>query len=190
MVYTFISVGECATGAVSCGNCRAPKFQDREFYLPFCAEDQEGNRVTHNNVCDAICSGKFTKGENIFKNYIRFAGLSWEDEIVQLMNGCFSDYVSLGSCDGCEKECTAVFMPVCSLDQRQLFANACHAKCSGLSEEEYKDCEGLNIVIPGKTKLPPNNLLPKRLQNSILKNTHDLNEDDLEQSETNKDQDV
>lgn len=156
MVYTFISVGECATGAVSCGNCRAPKFQDREFYLPFCAEDQEGNRVTHNNVCDAICSGKFTKG----------------------------------SCDGCEKECTAVFMPVCSLDQRQLFANACHAKCSGLSEEEYKDCEGLNIVIPGKTKLPPNNLLPKRLQNSILKNTHDLNEDDLEQSETNKDQDV
>ncbi|TRY71585.1 hypothetical protein TCAL_09062 [Tigriopus californicus] len=156
MVCTLVSVGECATGAVSCGNCRAPKFQDREFYLPFCAEDQEGNQVTHKNVCDAICSGKFTKG----------------------------------SCDGCETECTAVFMPVCSLDQRQLFANSCHAKCSGLGEEEYKDCEGLNIVIPGKTKLPPNNLLPKRLQNSILKNTHELNEDDLDQSATNEDQDV
>ena len=29
----------------------------------------------------------------------------------------------------------------------------------------YKDCPGLNIVIPGKTPLPPNKELPLRLQN-------------------------
>eukprot|EP00095_Tigriopus_kingsejongensis_P003969 maker-scaffold310_size212938-snap-gene-0.10 protein:Tk03969 transcript:maker-scaffold310_size212938-snap-gene-0.10-mRNA-1 annotation:"hypothetical protein" len=146
VIVTLVNLGESATNAVSCGNCRPPKFQEREFYLPFCAEDEAGNRVTHKNVCEAICRGKFTKG----------------------------------SCDGCETKCTAVFVPVCTLDQSQLFANSCHAKCSGLSEDKYKDCEGLNIVIPGKTKLPPNHLLPKRFQTSILQNTQDIGVDDVQ----------
>ena len=66
------------------------------------------------------------------------------------------NYLSPGSCDACEKKCTPIFIPVCSPDGKVLYANKCHAKCAGLTEEgAYGDCEGLNIVIPGKTPLPP-----------------------------------
>ena len=68
-----------------------------------------------------------------------------------------------------------MFLPVCSKDQSRLFANECHAKCAGLVNEEghddddeqqqlFVDCLGLNIVIPGKTKLPPNRLPQSKLQ--------------------------
>ena len=70
---------------------------------------------------------------------------------------------SKGSCDNCEgKKCNQIFLPVCTLDGKRLFANKCHANCAGV---EYKDCPGLNMVIPGKTPLPPNKELPLRLQN-------------------------
>ena len=69
---------------------------------------------------------------------------------------------SKGSCDNCEgKKCNQIFLPVCTLDGKRLFANKCHANCAGV---EYKDCPGLNMVIPGKTPLPPNKELPIRLQ--------------------------
>ena len=68
-----------------------------------------------------------------------------------------------GSCDGCEvKKCNQIFSPVCTLDGQRLFANKCHAQCAGV---EFSDCPGLNMVIPGKTPLPPNKELPLRLQN-------------------------
>ena len=70
---------------------------------------------------------------------------------------------SKGSCDLCEtKKCNQVFSPVCTLDGRRLFANKCQAQCAG---QESSDCPGLNVVIPGKTPLPPNKELPLRLQN-------------------------
>ena len=52
------------------------------------------------------------------------------------------------------------------MDQERLYANECHAKCAGLEVEgqDFADCDGLNIVIPGKTKLPPNRLPQKQLQ--------------------------
>lgn len=53
-------------------------------------------------------------------------------------------------------------MPVCSSDGKRLFANKCHARCAGV--EDFIDCPGLNMVIPGKTPLPPNKELPLRLQ--------------------------
>ena len=53
-------------------------------------------------------------------------------------------------------------MPVCSLDGKRLYANKCHAQCAGV---EFSKCEGLNMVIPGETPLPPNHELPLRLQN-------------------------
>ena len=66
------------------------------------------------------------------------------------------------SCDNCEgKKCNQIFLAVCTLDGKRLFANKCHANCAGV---EYKDCPGLNMVIPGKTPLPPNKELPLRLQ--------------------------
>jgi len=75
-------------------------------------------------------------------------------------------YPSKGSCDKCEsKKCNQIFLPVCTLDGGRLFANKCHAVCAGV---EYKDCPGLNMVIPGKTPLPPNKELPLRLQNVDL----------------------
>ncbi len=76
----------------------------------------------------------------------------------------------LGSCDGCESKCTPLFSPVCSADQSKLFANACHAKCAGLKEEgvDFVDCEGINTVIPGKTKLPPNRSLQIFIIRSFL----------------------
>ena len=55
-----------------------------------------------------------------------------------------------------------MFKPVCSKDQKRLYANRCHARCAlggdkAASEEEeggeVVDCLGLNIVIPGKTKV-------------------------------------
>ncbi len=55
-----------ATSAVSCGNCKAPKFHGRDFYLPFCSEDDEGKKTTHYNLCEAICEKKFTKGTKHF----------------------------------------------------------------------------------------------------------------------------
>ena len=53
-------------------------------------------------------------------------------------------------------------MPVCSSDGKRLFANKCHARCAGV--EDFIDCPGLNMIIPGKTPLPPNKELPLRLQ--------------------------
>ena len=58
-----------SAGAVrgfSCDRCPVPKFQGKEFYLPFCTEDEEGNKVTHPNVCEAICveKAKFSKGKD------------------------------------------------------------------------------------------------------------------------------
>ena len=53
-------------------------------------------------------------------------------------------------------------MPVCTSDGKRLFANKCHARCAGV--EDFIDCPGLNMVIPGKTPLPPNKELPLRLQ--------------------------
>lgn len=49
-----------------------------------------------------------------------------------------------------------MFKPKCSKDQRRLFANRCHARCAlgGDAAEEagdFVDCEGLNIVIPGRS---------------------------------------
>ena len=54
-----------------------------------------------------------------------------------------------------------MFKPLCSKDQKRLYANRCHARCAlggdkAASEEEggeVVDCLGLNIVIPGKTKV-------------------------------------
>ena len=81
---------------------------------------------------------------------------------------------SKGSCDKCEiKKCNQIFLPVCSLDGERLFANKCHATCAGV---EYKDCPGLNMVIPGKTPLPPNKELPLRLQNVDLNVQDSLDE--------------
>ena len=50
--------------------------------------------------------------------------------------------------------------------QSRLFANACHAKCAGMEKEgvDFDDCVGLNIVIPGKTKLPPSRKTQEDLQ--------------------------
>ena len=74
-----------------------------------------------------------------------------------------SETPSKGSCDKCEvKKCNQIFLPVCTLDGSRLFANKCHANCAGV---EFADCPGLNMVIPGKTPLPPNEELPLRLQN-------------------------
>ena len=71
---------------------------------------------------------------------------------------------SKGSCNKCErKKCNQIFVPVCTSDGKRLFANKCHAKCAGV--EDFIDCPGLNMVIPGKTPLPPNKELPLRLQN-------------------------
>lgn len=53
-------------------------------------------------------------------------------------------------------------MPVCNEDQTFLYPNECHAKCAGVTD--FKDCAGLNFVIPGKTKLPPNRVPEKQLQ--------------------------
>ena len=70
---------------------------------------------------------------------------------------------SKGSCDNCEnKKCNQIFVPVCTADGKRLFANKCHARCAGV--EDFIDCPGLNMVIPGKTPLPPNKELPLRLQ--------------------------
>merc|ERR1712203_232676 len=66
-----------------------------------------------------------------------------------------------GSCEGCEAKCGMVFTPVCSLDQQLIFPNRCQAQCAGV---ETVDCEGLNTVIPGKTKLPLSHQLPAHLQ--------------------------
>merc|ERR1719187_914664 len=66
-----------------------------------------------------------------------------------------------GSCEGCEAKCGMVFTPVCSLDQQLIFPNRCQAHCAGV---ETVDCEGLNTVIPGKTKLPLSHQLPAHLQ--------------------------
>ena len=51
-----------------------------------------------------------------------------------------------------------MFKPLCSKDQKRLYANRCHARCAlgdkAVEEEgEVVDCLGLNIVIPGKTKV-------------------------------------
>ena len=46
----------------SCGDCRAPTFQDREFYLPFCAVSADGAEETHANICGAICSESYAQG--------------------------------------------------------------------------------------------------------------------------------
>ena len=51
-----------------------------------------------------------------------------------------------------------MFKPMCSKDQKRLYANRCHARCAlgdkAVEEEgEVVDCLGLNIVIPGKTKV-------------------------------------
>ena len=67
LLSTLLSLGQFASGAtsaVSCGNCRVPKFQDRDFWLPFCAENEEGVKTTYNNVCEAICHKNFSKGES------------------------------------------------------------------------------------------------------------------------------
>ncbi len=127
LVLLFSCVGLSADTRVrgfSCSNCPPPKFQGREFYLPFCSEDEDGNRRTHHNLCGAICFDKYSKG----------------------------------SCDGCESRCSAVFTPVCSADQERLYANPCHARRAGMEEEgvDFVDCQGINTVIPGKSKLPPN----------------------------------
>merc|ERR1712106_1277443 len=66
-----------------------------------------------------------------------------------------------GSCQGCEAKCGMVFTPVCSEDQTMIYPNKCQAECSGV---ESVDCTEIQTVIPGKTKLPPNNKLPKELQ--------------------------
>lgn len=80
-----------------------------------------------------------------------------------------------GSCDRCEvKKCNQIFLPVCSLDGSKLYANKCHANCAGV---EFADCPGLNMVIPGKTPLPPNKELPLRLQNVDLES--DMSDDDV-----------
>ena len=65
-----------------------------------------------------------------------------------------------------------MFKPKCSKDQRRLFANRCHARCAlggDAAEEagEFVDCEGLNIVIPGKTKLPPSWKTQVELQSGV-----------------------
>ena len=51
-----------------------------------------------------------------------------------------------------------MFKPLCSKDQKRLYANRCHARCAlgdkaVEGEGEVVDCLGLNIVIPGKTKV-------------------------------------
>ncbi|XP_023332019.1 uncharacterized protein LOC111704115 [Eurytemora carolleeae] len=66
-----------------------------------------------------------------------------------------------GDCEGCSNDCSAVFSPVCSLDQEIIYPNSCHAACAGV---QFKDCEGVNTIIPGKSPLPPTHLLPERLQ--------------------------
>lgn len=67
LVNTLTSEAAKVTG-FSCQSCRSPKFQGRDLYLPFCAEDAEGKKETHSNICGAICikeeGGKFTKGCN------------------------------------------------------------------------------------------------------------------------------
>merc|ERR1711913_15809 len=69
-----------------------------------------------------------------------------------------------GSCEGCEAKCGMVFTPVCTLDGKLAFPNPCLASCAGV---QVGPCEGLNSVIPGKTKLPPNHQLPKHLQSFV-----------------------
>ena len=112
---------------MNCDTCKSPTFHGRDFYLPFCADDQ-----TYANLCEAVCANS---------------------EITP----------SKGSCDKCEKKkCGPIFMPVCSPDGKRLYANKCHANCAGA---EFTKCQGLNMVIPGETPLPPNHELPLRLQN-------------------------
>jgi hypothetical protein len=118
-----------------CETCKSPTFHGRDFYLPFCHGEK-----SFPNLCKAVCEAE-SGGGNLMQNP-----------------------PSKGSCDRCEVDkCSQIFLPVCTLDGRRLFANKCHAKCAG--EEEFGDCTGLNMVIPGKTPLPPNKELPQRLQN-------------------------
>merc|ERR1712029_817261 len=128
---------------LNCNTCKAPTFHGRDFYLPFC-----GDGKTFPNLCEAICA---TTASSTSSN---------AEEIIS------ENLPSKGSCDKCEvKKCNQIFLPVCTLDGKRLYANKCHANCAGV---EYKDCPGLNMVIPGKTPLPPNKELPLRLQNVDL----------------------
>ena len=80
-----------------------------------------------------------------------------------------------GSCDSCEKKCSPVFTPVCDNANNRLFANACHAKCAGV--EEAEECSGVRTIIPGKSKLPPNRVPPKKLQEKAEEDV-DIKEDE------------
>jgi len=101
---------------------------------------------TYHNLCDALCSN--SEEDLILESPIK------------------------GSCDKCEKKCSMIFTPVCSLAGSEgeiptVFPNKCHAKCSGT---EYADCENLPFspVIPGKTRLPTlplSKISPEGLQN-------------------------
>merc|ERR1712113_390361 len=76
------------------------------------------------------------------------------------------------SCEGCEAKCGMVFKPVCTKDQKLVYPNICQAKCAGV--EDTVHCQGIESVIPGKTKLPPSHLLPDHLQNLV---PSELNQD-------------
>merc|ERR1711963_108394 len=80
--------------------------------------------------------------------------------------------VNRGSCEGCEAKCGMVFKPVCTKDQKLVYPNICQAKCAGV--EDTVDCQGIESIIPGKTKLPPSHLLPDHLQNLV---PSELNQD-------------
>ena len=119
-------------------------FFRRDFYLPFCGEGE-----TFPNLCEAVCATESSEENS-------------------------SALPTKGSCDKCEiKKCNQIFLPVCTLDGKRLFANKCHANCAGV---EFADCPGLNMVIPGKTPLPPNKELPLRLQNVDLDAQDSLDE--------------
>eukprot|EP00096_Caligus_rogercresseyi_P002355 TRINITY_DN14470_c0_g1_i1.p1 TRINITY_DN14470_c0_g1~~TRINITY_DN14470_c0_g1_i1.p1 ORF type:complete len:153 (-),score=38.49 TRINITY_DN14470_c0_g1_i1:140-598(-) len=123
----------------SCSKCKVPRFQGRNFYLPFCAD---GTRE-HPDICGAICDPSSTR-------------------------------VQKGSCSGCEKACSPVFFPVCSASQDTLYANACHARCAGVTEPV--NCQGLASVLPGKTPLPLDKV-PKRVQSLPSESLQSLEEE-------------
>jgi hypothetical protein len=101
---------------LSCQTCKAPSFQDKEFYLPYCSIDVHGNKVTHPTYCGAVC----------------------------VQDATFTP----GSCDRCEEKCSKVFTPVCSVNQKVLFANPCYAVCAGLTDLVGQVIPGIVNPVP------------------------------------------
>ncbi len=70
----------------SCGNCPSPKFQGKLFYLPFCSEDEEGNKETHHSICDAICKKSFKKGNSrVYSSYVNNSSHMTNRSIITLL---------------------------------------------------------------------------------------------------------